>query len=144
MDDSLFLNHITLLINNREYIMSDSQRYMTPVRLSSVTGAMNTSFSNMPIGAWLEFWDNHPELLDTCRCGGKAAVVSFGGSIMSGKHHRNSVCLICGKTRWRSNGSLRSYAAPFDTLSRKYKALPPCSTKTLSELIAELLAREKN
>jgi hypothetical protein len=134
-NNSEFYNNIALLISKKDFILSDSNLYMTPVVLYPF-GVLGMKFSNMPIGAWLELWDTYPDLFDVCTCGGKAAVVSFGGSVFSGRHQRSSVCLNCGKIMCRSNGSLSTYSEPFAEVLIKYKALTPCNTITLSELIA--------
>lgn len=114
---------------------------MTLVELPTF-GVLGLKFSKMPLGAWLELWTTNPELFDNCRCGGKAAVVSFGGSVYSGRHQRISVCLSCGKFIKRTDGSLSNYSKPFATIYKKYIELPKCNTLSFNVLIDKLVERK--
>lgn len=136
-NNDTLLNNIGLFIKNKDHIMSNSSFFMIPVEISNF-GVLGVSFRKMPIGAWLEIWTTYPQMFENCRCGGKAAIISFGGSVFSGRHQRRLFCLNCSKNLFRNNGSLSSYSIPFAAKLKKYNEFPECKTSSLDDLIVEL------
>ena len=140
---SLFYNHIALLIAHRELIMSNRRYYMAPVSGVNFGVHYVGSFNDMPIGAWLEIWSLYPDTLDSCACGGKAPIVSFGGSPLSGAHSRTAICLQCGKTIENTNGKFYPIWKPFAEVQKKYNQLSKREVLTLENLINRLETKSK-
>ncbi len=90
----LLCDNIELFLANAELILNTPEYYQ--IRHSwSYIGSSYIGSRNIPLGLFLQLWQNDLCLGECPHCNGKAYIFQAGGSILSGYYHYNAVCPAC-------------------------------------------------
>lgn len=139
--NTLFFNHLPLLMEKREQIFANPIYFMIPIRailFYSRACLVAGSISCLPLGALLRIWSQEPTVIKPCNCGGTAVVVKSVLASLS-SYTFTTVCLQCHKTsKEKENGSSSHITAPFFAAHRTYKELALSSSDEILHLIREL------
>lgn len=131
----LFENNLAKLIQHQQFIFSDSRYFLAKVEAVTVGLAYAGAYRSIPIGVLLEIWSFYPATSNTCKCGGKAPIYSFGGSPLSGRHSASGLCIACGKKVNSTSGSFKAIWTPFYNARSRYNDYTDCESVSLAELI---------
>jgi len=139
--DTLFFNHLPLLMEKWEQIFANPIYFMIPIRailFYSRACLVAKSISCLPLGALLRIWSQEPSAKKQCNCGGTAVVVKSVLASLS-SYTFTTFCLQCHKTsKEMKTGSNTHITAPFFTAQRTYSQVALSSSDEILHLIKEL------
>lgn len=88
--EKLFTDNAFLFLANREYIMSDSRMFLTPIYVNNGL-AYSGAFKTATLGGYIEWWINTPLSVEIDKDGKMSLIWFLSGSPLSGANSCSSV-----------------------------------------------------
>jgi hypothetical protein len=131
----LFYSNIPLFVEKRDVILQN-QRYYSIIAPKAFYTGMFIGSRAITLGEMLLIWENEPDFVRDCECGGRRIIYSFMGSPLSGSCSASNICLQCGKEKVIREGNFSELMM----IKGKYHPIEPFSDNPVAvkELIAIL------